>query len=397
MAAIFSWKPFAYFALFFAFTLTPLVTIAGRRHRRLFFLSILLLTAKVQYDGELGYTTNTTWFACLLMASDFLLLADVQLERELHRPEEGSGRRWKQGTGFLDEKTLRQRFVWALDLLFTSGRGVGWAYQPRHLRPQLPDIPKSTFLIRRTLLLLFIFLTLDFANAHQHSNPVFCARLGLVNAGWLWRLTGTACWAALAMSVLSIPHLLLGIAAVGFDISRPRDWPPLFGRLEDLTSVRAFWARGWHQYLRRSLTAHGRYLANSVLKLPPRSLSTRCIVISTAFFLSGLVHQLGERVPLKRVGYGPGGGSLMFFSLQPLAIGSETLVSLYFQRTSLSPAWRRALGTAWVAAWFVLTLPIMQDPLLRTGEMDPKFHTSFVTWVLGTGWDLEHSRICLFE
>ncbi|KAF7309346.1 BTB domain-containing protein [Mycena indigotica] len=163
------------------------------------------------------------------------------------------------------------------------------------------------------------------------------------------------------MSVLSIPHLMLTITAVGFDTSRPlaRDWPPLFGMPEDLTNE-----------------------ADINISAGPLPLTD---VISTAFFLSGLVHQLGERVPLKRVSYGPGGGSLLFFSLQPLAIGSETLVSLYFRHISPSPAWCRALGTACVVAWFVLTLPIMQDPLLRTGEMDPKVNVSFVMWLIGTG------------
>ncbi|KAF7315623.1 BTB domain-containing protein [Mycena indigotica] len=398
MVAIFTWTPFpfAYLTIFLACVLAPVVSNPGRRHRRVFFFPILLLSIRLQYDGEAGYATSTTWFVWLLMASDVLLLTDVQIERELYRLEDsGSGRRSKRTTGSLDRKPLLQRVTWALDVFCTSGRGVGWGHQPRHLRPHLPEISKATFLIQRTLLLLASICIFDLVNAQLHWNPAFCARLGLASTRWFWRIAGTASWAALAVTSLSIPHIMLSIGAVGLNISRPRDWPLLFGGLEDMASVRTFWARGWHQILRRSLTAHGRYLANTVLKLPPRSLSSLCVVISTAFVLSGLIHNLGERVPLNRVGYS--GGSLIFFSIQPLAIGLETLFALCFRHTAISTQWRRTLGLAWVFAWFALTLPIMQDPLLRSGELEPRLHVSFVVWAVGRGWDLTQEKNCSFE
>ncbi|KAJ7065563.1 membrane bound O-acyl transferase family-domain-containing protein [Mycena amicta] len=382
MSKAFAWSPFpyAYFTLYFACIITPLVTNA--RPRWVFFAPILVLSGRLLYDGQAGYLTSTVWFACLPIASDFLLLTDVG--RELYRVEDGSPRRPRR-TQRLDEKPLLERLKWALDL-FTNARGVGWAHAPRHLQIQAQsraqDNSRAVFVVVQLVRLSGALILLDLATIHARWNPAFCGHLGLVRAGWVWRVVGTVGWAASAMAGLSLPHLAASIVAVGSGFSQPRDWPPLFGGLEDVASVRTFWARGWHQLLRRPLSAHGKFLATSILRLPPRSLASLCITISSAFLLSGLLHSLGERPSLQRLGY-PGGrsGSLWFFGVQPVAIALETLVAVFFRRNphhALTPGRRRILGSVWVLLWFALTLPLMQDPLLRSGELDPRVDASLV-------------------
>ncbi|KAF8205964.1 hypothetical protein K438DRAFT_1963744 [Mycena galopus ATCC 62051] len=98
-------------------------------HRRLFFVSILFLTWRLLYDGETGYLTSTFWFICLIMASDYILLTDIQ--RDLRQVPDPVDTRSPRITFPSTEKApLGTRFKWALQLFF-SPRGVGWAHEPR--------------------------------------------------------------------------------------------------------------------------------------------------------------------------------------------------------------------------------------------------------------------------
>ncbi|KAF7332514.1 BTB domain-containing protein [Mycena kentingensis (nom. inval.)] len=334
--SLFSWTPFpfAYLALYLACIFTPLVIDAGRLQRALFFLPVLWLTARLWYDGEIGYLSGMAWFACLPIASDFLLLTDVR--------------------GGVDGKPLLERIWWALDLLLTSGRGVGWAHSPRHLRVASNTQPTpAQFILSQTIQVVFLLFINDLAHLHARWNPAYF---------------GTITWAIGAYATLALVHVVASIVAVGSGISEPKYWPPLFGRLADLASVRSFWSRAWHQLFRRGLTVHGRFLATSILHLPPRSFASTCVTMLTAFLLSGLVHFLGEQSPLRRRGYTS--GSLIFFGIQPVAIALEAILGVFLQRNPRylpSPRMQRVLGTLWVVSWFALTFPTMQDPILRAG------------------------------
>nr|GAT53751.1 predicted protein [Mycena chlorophos] len=414
--SMFTWTPFpyAYFTLYLACIFTPLVIAggAGRLTRALFFVPILLLSAQLLYEGEAGYLTCTAWFACLPLASDLLLLSDAY--REFYRVDASAtatspARRSRSrrspppnaNANDIRTKPLLERVEWAVGLFCTVGRGIGWAHghrgQARHAS-QTPDSEPSRprFVLSQLPRLLFLILLFDLTNIHARWNPVFCARLGLTSVGLGWRVLGTLGWATGAMAGMSAEHVLLSIVFVGSGYSRPRDWPPLFGGFEDVTSVRGFWSRGWHQMLRRPLSAHARFLTGTILRLPPRSLTSICISMQTVFFLSGLVHYLGEQVALSRIGFSS--GSLVFFSIQPLAIALETLAGLFFRdHVHFTVEAKRVLGMSWTLAWFVLTFPLMLDPLLRSGEMDPRITFSPITWVVRGHGTLRHADFCAVE
>ncbi|KAF7296400.1 BTB domain-containing protein [Mycena chlorophos] len=411
---MFTWTPFpyAYFTLYLACIFTPLVIAGGtgRLTRALFFVPILLLSAQLLYKGEAGYLTCTAWFACLPLASDLLLLSDAY--REFYRVDANAtatsppARRSRSrrspppnaNANDIRTKPLLERVEWAVGLFCTVGRGAGWAHgrQARHAS-QTPDseLSRPRFVLSQIPRLLFQILLFDLMNIHARWNPAFCARLGLTSVGLGWRVLGTLGWATGAMAGMSAEHVLLSIIFVGSGYSQPRDWPPLFGGFEDLASVRGFWSRGWHQMLRRPLSAHARFLTGTILRLPPRSLSSICISIQTVFFLSGLVHYLGEQVALSRIGFSS--GSLVFFSIQPLAIALETLVGLFFRDHVDKGTGSRVLGMSWTLSWFVLTFPLMLDPLLRSGEMDPRITFSPITWLVRGHGTLGHADFCAVE
>lgn len=209
--------------------------------RRLFFIPLIALSWRLLYDGQAGYLTSQLWFGLLPAASDYILLTDVQ--REFHRMEDSTGRRLRRSersTRPIEHSSLFLRIKWALDL-FLNARGIGWAHALRHLRT-LHRAPRATFLALQIARLCTALLLSDLANLHARWNPAFCAHLGMASAGLAWRVVSPVGWAVSAASAMSLPHYTASIVAVALGLSRPQDWPPLFGGLADVVSVRKFWA-----------------------------------------------------------------------------------------------------------------------------------------------------------
>ncbi|KAJ7100945.1 membrane bound O-acyl transferase family-domain-containing protein [Mycena belliarum] len=371
------WKPFphAYLALYLALICTPLV-IRPSPHRRWFFVPLLLLTWRLLHDAEAEYITSMFWVIHLLIASDYILLTDVQ--RELSQQDAMHAR--SRSPHKIEDAALAKRIKWGLTLFFNP-RGVGWAHEPHFALPARPaaNTSRMHFFACQLARLAGAILLFDLGNLHVRWNPAFRLRAGLAGAGLSWRIIGTVGWVCSASSGILLAHITASLICVALGVSRPQDWPPLFGGWRDVSSVRRFWARGWHQLLRRSLCAHAKFATHVLLRLPPNSGAACCVYILAAFALSGLVHHLGETVAL---GGRARSGSLLFFGIQPVALALETLLA------PRMPRWARALGPAWVLAWFSLTLPIMQDPLIRTGVLYSRVEVSIImrmcrgTWVL---------------
>ncbi|KAF7378074.1 BTB domain-containing protein [Mycena sanguinolenta] len=299
---IFVWQPFpwAYYAVYLGLLISAL-TIRPSPYRRLIFLPMLFLTWRLLHDSQAGYLTSTFWFAYLLVASDYILLTDVQ--RELHPVPDAVDTRSPGITIRNVEKApLGIRLKWALQLFFNA-RGVGWAHEPRFAFASRapPNTPRIKFIVRQLALFCVYFLLFDLGNLHARWNPGFALRLGMVSPGWRWRVVGTVVWAITCSAGMSLAHCSASIVCVGLGVSRPQDWPPLFGDLMDVTSVRTFWARGWHQLFRRFLCSHAKYLARSEWVrtiAPDGSVASSWVQMCFAFAISGLMHHLGESVPM---------------------------------------------------------------------------------------------------
>lgn len=50
---------------------------------------------------------------------------------------------------------------------------------------------------------------------------------------------------------LSLQFSVFAALTVAIGMYSPQDWPPLMGRLRDVSTVRNFWGKFWHQDLRR--------------------------------------------------------------------------------------------------------------------------------------------------
>lgn len=63
-----------------------------------------------------------------------------------------------------------------------------------------------------------------------------------------WLVGCTSYWG------MVLQYSVFSALAVTSGLYSPQDWPPLFGRLRDVTSVRGLWGKFWHQMLRRVST-----------------------------------------------------------------------------------------------------------------------------------------------
>ncbi|KAJ7160443.1 membrane bound O-acyl transferase family-domain-containing protein [Mycena filopes] len=389
-----------YIVLFFGIILTSLA-VKPSPLRRFFFVPILILTYFVLIhttsgDHSVDYGLRLVWLLYFLFASDYILLTDVQ--RELHRIPKPSASappvlepahdsEPPPTPAQIEHSSLWQRTKWSLDLL-TSPRGVNWAHEPRTALPPhpAPSTSRTAFILRRILTVALIYIIYDSASLYINSTAAFepGPDAGLAGLPLGQRGAAVLAWVALGYAGMALQHYILGIVCVAVRLTGPDEWPAFFGGVADAWSVRTFWGRGWHQMLRRPLTTHAARLT-SALGLAPGARITRLTTLLAVFLLSGLMHAVAAAstsvAPRSSSwSWNAGAPALLFFLLQPLAIVLEDAVRPRSPAIAMvdsnavshqSYAWvRTLLGYVWTASWFVATLPLWQDGLIRRGMMD---------------------------
>jgi hypothetical protein len=175
---------------------------------------------------SLGNTENSSLIGVIFISSDFILLTNVQQELRLvgqKEPVSNSG--------------IWARLKWGLQLL-VSGRGVGWAHEPRSVLPPHPTLTRTQFVLSRfgrlvayTLIydLINILFLKDFLSSDE--------RIGKL----AWRSWAISFFAISARIIVTGPHLVCSMICVGSGLSEPTVWPHLFGKWSDAYTVRRFW------------------------------------------------------------------------------------------------------------------------------------------------------------
>ncbi|KAL5341653.1 membrane bound O-acyl transferase family-domain-containing protein [Aspergillus crustosus] len=144
----------------------------------------------------------------------------------------------------------------------------------------------------------------------------------------------------------------------------------MHGQFTEAYTIRQFWGVSWHQCLRRGLSSHANFFADSILSLPRGTLLSRYMRIFGAFFLSGLLHQVLDcalGLPFAKA------GAIAFFSVQAAGIVVEDAVEALSQTLPFfrNNAWvRRTVGYLWVAGFLVWSTPIWMYPAVRL-QLDP--------------------------
>ena len=156
-------------------------------------------------------------------------------------------------------------------------------------------------------------------------------------------------WIWYSYALYTALHHVLAFLFVGIGLDSPSDWPPLYGKLSEATSIRAFWSKFWHRLVYRSYTSYGKFISLNILGLPRKSILGKLVVNGVVFLLSGIVHALTMRQP----GFECGAmGEVRFYCEHYGAVLAETAVQAAFERLTrvyrANGAVTRTSGYIWV-------------------------------------------------
>ncbi|KAK7024729.1 MBOAT-2 domain-containing protein [Favolaschia claudopus] len=373
------------------------LTVKPSPYRFLLFIPIpplafyTLLSTTGQFMAD--YTLGLAWLVYFWFASDYILLTDVQ--RSLHHlPPSVKRAPGDAKPQPIESASLWRRFKWGLTL-FISVRGVSWAHAPAPgiiPPPPPPGTSRTRFLVRRLGMFFIVFLIHDACNMHVRANSMFHSYYepGWRGDGWAWRAAVVVTWGLSSATMMEMLCTLSSIVSVVLRFSEPEEWPALFGSPSDAYTVRRLWGRVWHQIMRRFVSTHGKFLAYNILHLKPGTNASSYVQLFTAFFLSTTIHYGAEIMAFRNFT----GGAPAFFMLQPCIIMLEDFVLFLGRSAGIRQSkLLYRLGYLWVLAWFTLTLPIWEEPLVKAGQMRDGMGVSFWAgvwrgeWVLGeVGW-----------
>lgn len=127
------------------------------------------------------------------------------------------------------------------------------------------------------------------------------------------------------MLYFSSVYSLFAVLWVGvFRFDSASEWSlSLFGSLADCVSVRMYWGRYWHDFIRASFTSHVKLVKRGVLGMG-KSGGRRCMENAAVFVVSGAVHSLVRYVQTE--GRGDVWTVAMWYGAQILPIVVELVV-----------------------------------------------------------------------
>ncbi|KAF9067478.1 membrane bound O-acyl transferase family-domain-containing protein [Rhodocollybia butyracea] len=135
---------------------------------------------------------------------------------------------------------------------------------------------------------------------------------------------------------INFEYYAFALPCVATRLNLPMDWPAPFGHWADAYSIKNFWSRTWHSFVRRLCVSPGNKLTQ-ILGAPSKTLPAAYIQLYATFIISATMHPLGDYM----VGWQCLGASIPFFLVQPVGITIEEGFSV--QSEPLSTARRLPL------------------------------------------------------
>jgi hypothetical protein len=270
-------------------------------------------------------------------------------------------------------------FFTALRLCFST-RSVRTKFQLSHV-PSFPPYFRNRaaparipFLYRTALIFIWQYVLLDLADTSMASQPTSTPGpygdadeyLNPLQASREQNLTrlGTSVVGSFIAGRIIMDFVYRGMAliAVGLGVSEPADWPPFFGRMQDSYTIRTFWGRFWHQWLRGPLSAMS-VLTVKRLRLP----GGKVAMVLVMFALSAAVHVANDVVAEKGVAM----GTVWQFMGFAAAMVAEDMVQTGWRRAfgpsarkdaeskekPRAAAWKLMLGYLWVQVVLFTVVP----------------------------------------
>jgi hypothetical protein len=180
----------------------------------------------------------------------------------------------------------------------------------------------------------------------------------------------TVHWTWKAYTKLDVTHAALSILfVIVLRVDQPHEWPPIFGHLRDVSSLRGFWGKFCHRLVVLPYGNIGRCVAEKVLGFSRGSQLHKLAVAFVIFSISGLMHSAVEYQLTGQCGWD---SDIWWFYMNFAASTIESMIwSKVLKRREIARIGsyprlglcvRKCLGYGWIFAFFFWSVPKWQYP-----------------------------------
>lgn len=271
-------------------------------------------------------------------------------ERDTHTPSSPTEKHRASKSSFLPPAVSD-----AFEVLFAC-RGYGWDFgKGVHLPKEYRPLERGPFLKATFKIFFKYFLLLDFLESCSKLIPALTfpsggsmflplppvQRYSISTA--IHITTGIALIAGFEMV-----YALMTLIGVGIFQQSPLLWPPFLDHPFSSDSLSDFWAKRWHQFLRRMFVVFGGYPAFWLGSLVSKEVA-RVFMVFGVFTASGLYHELSTYT----MGRGFDKNITLFFVWQAFAVVGE--------RTWYKVTGRKVQG--WIGLiWVYFSIMVLGQP-----------------------------------
>ncbi|KAL3464593.1 hypothetical protein BJX64DRAFT_286399 [Aspergillus heterothallicus] len=272
--------------------------------------------------------------------------------------------------------------------LCTTPRGIDTAYQ---VTPRLrASETRITFLLRNLAIVIREYFILDlltslvFFSAPKKRFLVgrseYFNDIGHITGRGILINRGIAVFNMVSKSVwfMDMYYRIASMLFVGLRLSRPYQWPPLFGSIKEAYTVRRFWRDYWFQSFRWPVAGIAKVFLSQFVCWPFESDGKRLLYLIARFtiiagYYWGLEEYLGFFYPHSRI--------WLFLLCQPIGIIIEDAVEVLYRvvrvrcrynstrEGTLQHSAMKILGYLWVVGFFYMTLPLDKIPIVIRTEL----------------------------
>ncbi|KAF8997284.1 membrane bound O-acyl transferase family-domain-containing protein, partial [Cyathus striatus] len=258
------------------------------------------------------------------------------------------------------------RLKWATSLILNA-RGVSWNCVVPGLRyPQGQS--RQHFVLSQLSWAAFFYLLGDVLSVYTRRNPAFqyppSQNFGA--QGLLRQAINVMSFWTLLIASMNRNQVLYSAVSVAIGMSNPEDWPAFFGVWSQTKSVRTFWGKSWHQFLRRSIQPQSKYFTHNILHLRPKSLQSTYTQLFLCFFLSGTYHALGDWLIMRNVATAM--ANINFFVLQAAFVTFEDFLGFVGKEMGVTTV-PTILSYAWIMGWMAVSSPMWMQTMISANTV----------------------------
>ncbi|KAJ5680569.1 hypothetical protein N7536_011708 [Penicillium majusculum] len=263
---------------------------------------------------------------------------------------------------------------------------------PKYYLQRGMHIPtRGRFLLRQLAIIVWQCLVLDIvqtvslqqAKERGLPEPASLEVEWIVPVGqWVERIaTHLSIWFVVNRLISDLAYRVLSIFFVGIGLDSPADWPPAFGSMADAFTLRNFWGKFWHQFMRQPFTSISNFIARYVLNLTRSSILERYTNLFIVFLISAIFHvivDILQSIPMER------SGSMLFYLAFVFGIMLEDGVQNIWKRvqtpgsrkeeakqpSDIVSLWKRVAGIVWVMLWLGVTSTWYFTPMIQSTNDD---------------------------